>query len=325
RNIRNVTVSFVVTPVIISNGDFSSGTLSVTTDVDANCGYKRDSDVAYVSMTKFATTGLTDHSSGITLTTGDYIYYVRCQDAVTGEETPVGTAISFTVASATQPDYQATTLLASSTPVIKAGLNSALETVGNLFVSTAIAQDDTDTTSTTDDSTTDTTDTDTEDSDFLEEGSVDEGSGTGQFIANPNDLKPGTFFYARAYAVVNGTTYYSNQIGFETADSCFVATAAYGSLFHPSVKMLRDFRDRFMLDNPVSRSLVRLYYRYSPPIADVISSNTILRSATRALLLPVVGSAWLTMQFGWLWLLLPVAVMITLSWFGVQTMQRKEA
>ncbi|MCI5140010.1 MAG: hypothetical protein D3922_16740, partial [Candidatus Electrothrix sp. AR1] len=140
------------------------------------------------------------------------------------------------------------------------------------------------------------------------------------------DLKPGTFFYARAYAVVGGTTYYGNQISFQTADSCFVATAAYGSLFHPAVQLLRDFRDRFMLDNPVSRSLVHLYYRYSPPIADVISSNTILRPLTRTLLMPIVGSVWLTMRFGWLWLLLPVAAMALLSWFGMQRMQvvRKE-
>ncbi|MCI5164162.1 MAG: hypothetical protein D3917_19535, partial [Candidatus Electrothrix sp. AX5] len=62
------------------------------------------------------------------------------------------------------------------------------------------------------------------------------------------------------------------------------------------------------------------------PIADVISSNMVLRPVTRTLLLPIVGSAWLTMHFGWLWLLLPVAAMVMLSWFGMQRMQaaRKE-
>jgi hypothetical protein len=170
----------------------------------------------------------------------------------------------------------------------------------------------------------DTTGVNTDDSEFLEEGSVSEGSGTGKFTAILEDLKPGTFFYARAYAVVNGTTYYGNQIGFQTADSCFVATAAYGSLFHPAVEILRDFRDRFMLDNAVTRSLVNLYYQYSPPIADVISSNTTLRPLTRTLLMPVIGSAWLTMRFGWVWLLLPVTALIMLSWLSMQIIQRKE-
>ena len=315
-------ISFVITPVIISNGDFLSGTLSVTTDVDANCGYNT-SDVAYGSMTQFTTTGSVAHSSNISPPSGDYTYYVRCQDSVTGDETPVGTAISFTVASTIQLDAQTAPLFASLSPSpMQAGLSTALESVGNLFVSTAIAQDDEDST----DGTTDTTDADTEDSDFLEEGGIEEGSGAGKFTSKLEDLKPGTFFYARAYAVVGGTTYYGNQIGFRTADSCFVATAAYGSLFHPAVQLLRDFRDRFMLDNPVSRSLVHLYYRYSPPIADVISSNTILRPVTKTLLLPIVGSAWLTMRFGWLWLILPAAAMVMVSWFGMQRMQaaRKE-
>ncbi|MCI5139010.1 MAG: hypothetical protein D3922_11495, partial [Candidatus Electrothrix sp. AR1] len=151
-------IQFVVTPVIISNGDFSSGILSVTTDVDASCGYNDGSDVAYDLMTKFVTTRTTDHSSSISLTTGDYTYYVRCQDISSGEETPVGTAISFTVASITQPDDQTTALFASSSPM-KAGLSTALESVGSLFVSTAIAQDNTGTTSTTTTSTANNTDT----------------------------------------------------------------------------------------------------------------------------------------------------------------------
>ncbi|CAK8711330.1 hypothetical protein KKHLCK_00320 [Candidatus Electrothrix laxa] len=314
-------ISFIVTPVIVSNRDFSSGILSVTTDVSANCGYNDGSDVAYDSMTKFTTTGATEHEVDLSaLPIGSYTYYVRCQDAL-ADETPVGTAIPFTVASTIQPDDQTTRLFASSFS-FKAGLTTALENVGDLFVSTAIAQDDEDIT----DEDTDTSDVDTEDSNFLEEGSVDEGSDTGKFTAKLEDLKPGTFFYARAYAVVDDTVYYGNQISFQTADSCFVATAAYGSLFHPAVQLLRDFRDRFMLDNPVSRSLVRMYYHYSPPIADVISSNTILRSVTRTLLMPIIGSAWLTMRFGWLWLILPAAALVMLSWFGMQTMQvvRKE-
>lgn len=319
-NTAAVEITFTVVADVVgvttSYFDVNTNTLSVTTDVDAHCKYRKGIDVDYDLMTDFVPTDSTLHEANLgTLAKGDYTYYVRCENLDTNEVTPVGTAISFTVASTTHQNYQTTPLFASSS--IQSGLTSALESVGELFVSTAIAQDDTDdTTDSTD--TTDTGDVDTEDSVFLEQGSVETGSGTGNFTARLEDLKPGTFFYARAYAIVDGTVYYGNQIGFQTADSCFVATAAYGSLFHPSVRLLRDFRDRFMIDNPLGRSLVRLYYKYSPPIADAIRSNTILRSTTRALLMPIVGSAWLTMRLGWFWMLLPAAALILLSWFGMR-------
>uniref|UniRef100_UPI00405617EF delta-60 repeat domain-containing protein n=1 Tax=Candidatus Electrothrix sp. TaxID=2170559 RepID=UPI00405617EF len=304
-----------------TNGD--DVTLTVTTNEKSYCGYSEVYSIdisSYDDMQTFD--GLTHKVKLESLTEDTYTYYVGCQD-VSGNVMEFPTEIQFEVVATffyKNSIFFSENQVAFSDPM-RASLTSTLETVGNLFVSTAIAQDDTDT---TDDSTNDSADTDTEDSDFFEEGNVSKGSGTGHFTAKLEDLKPGTFFYARAYAVVGGTTYYGNQIGFQTADSCFVATAAYGSLFHPAVETLRDFRDRFMLDNPVSRSLVRLYYHYSPPIADEIRNSTVLRPATRALLMPIVGSAWLTMRFGWIWLLLPAAALVLLTWLNMQIMRRKE-
>jgi len=79
---------------------------------------------------------------------------------------------------------------------------------------------------------------------------------------------------------------------------CFIATAAYGSLMEPHVKILRDFRDRFLLGNTAGDSFIRLYYKYSPPIADFIKERDSLRTMVRISLLPVVGVSWIALKIG---------------------------
>ncbi len=69
---------------------------------------------------------------------------------------------------------------------------------------------------------------------------------------------------------------------------CFIATAAYGSALHPYVEALRNFRDKHLLTNFFGRSFVNLYYKFSPPVADVIRDNKALKAVTRAALMPVI-------------------------------------
>lgn len=69
---------------------------------------------------------------------------------------------------------------------------------------------------------------------------------------------------------------------------CYIATAAYGSYLYPHVQVLRDFRDTYLLSNPAGEIFVKMYYRFSPPVADFISKHESLRTAARWTLTPVV-------------------------------------
>jgi len=100
---------------------------------------------------------------------------------------------------------------------------------------------------------------------------------------------------------------------------CFIATAAYGSMVEPHVKVLRDFRDRFLLHNSVGRDFIRLYYTYSPPMADFIAKHDSLRTVVRVSLLPVVGISWITLKIGPLstvaLMLIFISCFIGIVWF----------
>ncbi|UCD32548.1 MAG: hypothetical protein JSV38_01200, partial [Desulfobacterales bacterium] len=63
-------------------------------------------------------------------------------------------------------------------------------------------------------------------------------------------------------------------------------------------RILREFRDRFLLDNPIGKRLVRFYYAYSPAIADVIANHNSLRAIVRVGLLPLIGGSWMVLKIG---------------------------
>jgi 40-residue YVTN family beta-propeller repeat/40-residue YVTN family beta-propeller repeat/40-residue YVTN family beta-propeller repeat/40-residue YVTN family beta-propeller repeat/40-residue YVTN family beta-propeller repeat/40-residue YVTN family beta-propeller repeat/40-residue YVTN family beta-propeller repeat len=78
--------------------------------------------------------------------------------------------------------------------------------------------------------------------------------------------------------------------GFTTGNnsSCFIATAAYGSSLAPHVVVLKNFRDRYLLTNPIGQAFCRFYYRHSPSIANFIGQHETLKTVTRWGLAPVI-------------------------------------
>ncbi len=69
---------------------------------------------------------------------------------------------------------------------------------------------------------------------------------------------------------------------------CFIATAAYGTPMAEEIQILRDFRDEYLLTEPLGQALVDIYYRVSPPIAEFIREHPSLKPVVRAGLLPAV-------------------------------------
>ena len=84
--------------------------------------------------------------------------------------------------------------------------------------------------------------------------------------------------------------------GGDGGGTCFIATAAYGSPLAREVKLLRQFRDEYLLPSYPGQLLVRAYYFSSPPLAAFISQHSGFKALTRAALSPVVWWAHLTLK-----------------------------
>lgn len=76
-----------------------------------------------------------------------------------------------------------------------------------------------------------------------------------------------------------------------SCNDCFIATAAYGSPIEKEVRVLRAFRDQYLLTNVAGRKFIELYYRYSPPVAAYIAKRDTLRAVVRVSLKPLI---WLS-------------------------------
>lgn len=81
--------------------------------------------------------------------------------------------------------------------------------------------------------------------------------------------------------------------------------------------MLRKFRDRFLLANPVGKSFVDLYYTDSPPVANFLAKHDNLRYLVQCCLLPLDCISWLTFKVGFIPTITLIILFITLKVFVV--------
>ncbi|MFH1421831.1 MAG: Ig-like domain-containing protein [Planctomycetota bacterium] len=70
---------------------------------------------------------------------------------------------------------------------------------------------------------------------------------------------------------------------------CFIATAAFGTKMAKEVRILCEFRDKYLLTNSLGTKFVKFYYKYSPPIADRIRNNESVKAMLRLMLKPLIG------------------------------------
>jgi Leucine-rich repeat (LRR) protein len=69
----------------------------------------------------------------------------------------------------------------------------------------------------------------------------------------------------------------------------FTATAAYGTSMAGEIEILHQFRNEYLITNPLGQALVGLYYRVSPPMAEFITEHPSLKPIVRAGLVPAVA------------------------------------
>ena len=80
-----------------------------------------------------------------------------------------------------------------------------------------------------------------------------------------------------------------NAVNSKSSGACFIATACYGSTFHPSVQLLRQYRDGVLSHHLAGRLFIRLYYYVSPSISRWLRKRAKIKNYIRIRLLePIV-------------------------------------
>ncbi|MBC7692162.1 MAG: hypothetical protein H7222_10360 [Methylotenera sp.] len=107
--------------------------------------------------------------------------------------------------------------------------------------------------------------------------------------------------------------------------SCFIATAAFRSGEDAPVLMLRQFRDRVLLQHDFGQLFVRWYYGWSPPAAEWLMEHPAFRFPVLTALIPVQLFGWLALHLGAAALLLSLTLLAWIIAFLPATFIRRGA
>jgi hypothetical protein len=58
------------------------------------------------------------------------------------------------------------------------------------------------------------------------------------------------------------------------SSGCYIATMVYGDYDHPQVMVLREFRDKVLSKNTFGRLFIKIYYRISPSLVQLLRNNS---------------------------------------------------
>jgi hypothetical protein len=118
-------------------------------------------------------------------------------------------------------------------------------------------------------------------------------SADGTYALLLTGLSSSTTYDFKAELRYDSTVIEGETLQFRTLSSggggCFIATAAYGTPMAEEIQILREFRDEYLVTNPVGRAFVDFYYRVSPPIAEFITEHPSLKPIVRAGLAPAIA------------------------------------
>ena len=139
--------------------------------------------------------------------------------------------------------------------------------------------------------------------DPLATGIVQEGKTDIEITISQLGITAGSIYLTITSPSLNESTRTQANYHAEGVDECFIATAAFGSKFEPSVALLRQFRDQFLLTNTFGTALVEFYYRNSPIVAAYITGSEAAKIVVRILLIPFIAIAYLFFHPIWILLL----------------------